>query len=367
MYLVVFGIGLTAALPLAFAVIVGSAFIASHITRDHRIAVYVQIVCIIYIPTFIQWSTGGAFDAGFVMAWAFLGPLIALMFFSVPRAAIWQGLFLVNVVITVAFNDTFASNAQAVSDGERLFFLAMNLGMASVVVFVFAAYFVRNALNEKKKADNLLRNILPDKIARTLKSRDGVIAEEFGNASVLFADIVDYTNYSSNKPPAIVVSKLDDIFHRFDELADKHGLEKIKTIGDAYLVVGGLPEPHPNHERAMAEMAIDMIEAVSFVEADAGRPFTVRIGIHCGPVVAGVIGRRKFAYDLWGDTVNVASRLESNGVPGRIQVSESFANYVGAHFRFESRGRITMKGKGELSVFFLLGKADEAGNAAQSS
>ena len=207
MYLVVFGVGLTAALPLGFAVIVGSALIASHITRDHRIAVYVQIVCIIYIPTFIQWSTGGAFDAGFVMAWAFLGPLIALMFFSVPRAAIWQGLFLVNVVITVAFNDTFASNAQPVSDGQRLFFLAMNLGMASVVVFVFAAYFVRNALNEKRKADNLLRNILPDKIARTLKSRDGVIAEEFGMRAFFSpTSSITQTTPATSPPPSLSLS-----------------------------------------------------------------------------------------------------------------------------------------------------------------
>jgi len=329
----------------------------SHFTRNHRIAIYAQIVCVIYITTLIQWSIGEVFDAGFVMAWAFMGPLIALMFLSVRQAIVWQVLFIVNVLITVVLHTTFAANGQLVTEGQRLFFFAMNLSIASVVVFTFAAYFVRNALNEKKKADTLILNILPEKIARTLKSRDGVIAEEFDSASVLFADIVDYTSYSGTKPPTVVVSKLNEIFHRFDELTDRYRLEKIKTIGDAYMVVGGLPEPGEGHERSIATMALEMLEAAETVEADEGERFSVRIGIHCGPVVAGVIGHRKFAYDLWGDTVNVASRLESNGVPGRVQVSEDFFQKVKEDFRFESRGKINLKGKGELGTYLLIGEA----------
>jgi class 3 adenylate cyclase len=356
-YYPIFGAGLTTALPLIFVLIVGPALVVSHFTRNHHIAIYAQIVCIIYVTTFIQWSIGDVSDSGFVMAWAFMGPLIALMFFTIRQAIVWQALFLLNIIIGVSFNDFFAAHGQTVTQGERLIFFAMNLGIASIVVFAFAAYFVRNALNEKQKADRLLLNILPEETARTLKTRDGVIAEDFESVSVLFADIVDYTEYSSNKRPAEVVSKLNEIFHRFDELADRHKLEKIKTIGDAYMVVGGLPKPHDQHDRAIAEMALDMMDAIKTVETGEGENFSLRIGIHTGPVVAGVIGMRKFAYDLWGDTVNVASRLESNGVPGRIQVSDDLYQRLKGAFVFEKRGAIMLKGKGALEAHFLIGVA----------
>lgn len=166
-YYTLFGVSLTAALPLIFGLIVGPALIVSHITRNHQIAIYAQIICIIYVTAFIQWSIGDVFDSGFVMAWAILGPLIALMFFSIRQAIIWQSLFLLNIILGVIFNDYLAAHGQAVTQGERLVFYAMNLGIASIVVFVFAAYFVRNALTEKQKADRLLQNILPEEIART--------------------------------------------------------------------------------------------------------------------------------------------------------------------------------------------------------
>ncbi|HSF91834.1 MAG TPA: adenylate/guanylate cyclase domain-containing protein [Paracoccaceae bacterium] len=356
-YFSVFGANLTAALPLVFGLIVGPALVLSHITRNHRIAIHAQIVCIVYVTTFIQWSIGDVFDSGFVMIWAILGPLIALMFFSIFQAAVWQGLFLLNIVIGVIFNDFFAAHGETVTQTQRLGFVLMNLGAATGVVFAFAAYFVRNALSEKQKADSLLRNILPEKIARKLKRRDGEIAEAFENVSVLFADIVDYTSFSSDKDAAVVVAKLNEIFRKFDELVDFHGLEKIKTIGDAYMVAGGLPERSEWHERAVANMALDMMAAVKEVRHPDGGAFSLRIGIHTGPVVAGVIGTRKFAYDLWGDTVNVASRLESNGVSGRIQVSDMLRERLGSDFVFEDRGTIMLKGKGEMKVHFLLGIA----------
>jgi adenylate cyclase len=152
-----------------------------------------------------------------------------------------------------------------------------------------------------------------------------------------------------------VVAKLNELFHRFDELADRHGLEKIKTIGDAYMVVGGLPSPQEGHERAMAQFALDMMKATGEVEKEEGDSFSVRIGIHCGPVVAGVIGSRKFAYDLWGDTVNVASRLESHGVPGMAQVSSEYARCIRRWFELEGPVLVALKGKGEVETFFLVG------------
>lgn len=356
-YVWMFGAGLTAALPLAFALIVGPALVVSHLKRNHRIAIHAQIVCIVYITAFIQLSIGDVFDSGFVMAWALLGPLIALMFFPLRQAIVWMALFLLNVVGSAVFNDFFSAHGETVSEGQRLVFFVMNLGIASSVVFAFAAYFVGTALDEKQKADRLLLNILPQKTARMLKLREGVIAEEFESVTVLFADIVNFTAYSSGKEPAEVVSKLNEIFHRFDQLADRHGLEKIKTIGDAYMVVGGLPDPNERHCHAIAAMALEMMEAIRSVDYGEGGSFTLRIGIHTGPVVAGVIGIRKFAYDLWGDTVNIASRLESNGVPGRIQVSDEVARRLHGAFVFERRGAVMLKGKGMVDAHFLVGAA----------
>jgi adenylate cyclase len=150
------------------------------------------------------------------------------------------------------------------------------------------------------------------------------------------------------------VSKLNEVFLAFDELTNRHGLEKIKTIGDAYMVVGGLPEPHVGHDRAIARMALDMLDAVKMIQNEDGKPFSLRIGVHTGAAVAGVIGSKKFAYDLWGDTVNVASRLETNGVPGRVQVSEEVFQRLKEHFVFERRGPIEVKGKGTIEAHFLV-------------
>ena len=303
MYFLAFGPGLTAALPLLFVAIVGGALIISHLSRNHRPLVYAQIASIIYVTTCIQWSIGEAFNSGFVMAWASMGPLIALMYFTPRQSVIWLALFVVNVAITAIFNDHFAASGLEVAPDTKLLFFAMNLAMPAIIIFAFASYFVRSALSEKNKADRLLVNILPEKIARTLKSQDGVVAEEFDNVSVMFADIVEFTRYADAVNPVELVSKLNDIFQLFDQLANRHGLEKIKTIGDAYMVVGGLPEPDPNHARAIANMALDMQQTIATIRKADGQPFALRIGIHTGSVVAGVIGSTKFAYDLWGDTV----------------------------------------------------------------
>lgn len=356
MYLLAFGPGVTAALPLAFVAIVGSSLVLAHLRRNHVIAIYTQIACIIYITTLIQWSIGDVFDSGFVMAWAFMGPLIALMFFSVRQAVIWQSLFVFNILITVRLDDFFSSHAEVVTQSWSLFFFAMNLGFASTVVFTFATFFVSNALNEKKKADRLLRNILPEKIAQTLKSRSGVIADKHENVSVLFADIVDYTKFSSSKDPASVVTTLNEIFTRFDVLANKRGLEKIKTIGDAYMLAGGLTADGQDQALEVAKIALEMMEAIDLVENEDGENFSLRIGIDVGPVVAGVIGNHKFAYDLWGDTVNVASRLEAIAQSGRIHVSSQFRNQLENDFEFENCGRVALKGKGNMETYYLVGR-----------
>jgi class 3 adenylate cyclase len=220
---------------------------------------------------------------------------------------------------------------------------------------------------EQDRSEQLLGNVLPGPIADRLKRGEEVIADGFPEVTVLFADLVDFTRRSQRSRPERVVRVLDDLFSALDRLAERHGLEKIKTIGDAYMVAGGLPEPRPDHAQAVAEMALALREEVPRHRDPDGRPLAVRIGIDTGPVVAGVIGRRKFSYDLWGDTVNTASRMESRGVPGCIQVTERTYRRLRDRYRFQRRGPIQVKGKGTQDTWFLVARAVSPAEAQGAS
>lgn len=239
------------------------------------------------------------------------------------------------------------------------------LGSASAIAVVGARLSHRLRLSdsrarlelarERDNAERLLLNILPRPIVERLKKDQSAIAEGFDEATVLFADLVGFTPLSSKVSPTTLVSLLNDIFSRFDALTEKHNLEKIKTIGDAYMVAGGIPVPHADHPVAVARLALDMREVVSNVVTPTGEPLQLRIGMHTGPVAAGVIGTKKFTYDLWGDTVNIAARMESHGEPGTIQVSERTAELIRDRFHLEPRGSIEVKGKGAMRTFVLVG------------
>ena len=207
---------------------------------------------------------------------------------------------------------------------------------------------------ERARSERLLLNILPAPIAERLKSSEDAIAEHSDGVTVLFADIVGFTPLSANKTPQALVELLNRIFSEFDALADAHGLEKIKTIGDAYMAVAGLPNPWPDHAPRAARMALAMLDVTARVAAETGEQLALRIGLDSGPVVAGVIGRRKFTYDLWGDTVNTASRMESHGVPGAIHCTEATAMLLKGAFHLQPRGAMAIKGKGEMNTFLLL-------------
>jgi class 3 adenylate cyclase len=213
----------------------------------------------------------------------------------------------------------------------------------------------RQLAEERAKSEALLRNVLPTAIAERLKSDPSHIADGFTEVTILFADIVGFTDLCTRLSPAEVVAMLNRLFTEFDNLAERHGLEKIKTIGDAYMVVGGLPEPREDHAEAVIAMALGMRDAVDAVAKATGYDLKVRIGVSSGPVVAGVIGKKKFAYDLWGDAVNTASRMESHGLAGEIQVTESTWARVKGAFNVDPRGTITVKGKGELPTWFVRG------------
>ncbi|MBE9093559.1 adenylate/guanylate cyclase domain-containing protein [Tychonema sp. LEGE 07203] len=212
----------------------------------------------------------------------------------------------------------------------------------------------------QKKSDHLLLNILPAAIVEKLKKGEGSVAQRFESATVLFADIVDFTSLAARILALELVDLLNKIFSKFDELTEKHGLEKIKTIGDAYMVAGGLPVPRADHAGAIADMALDMQDAIADFKTDTGEPFKIRIGINTGPVVAGVIGTKKFSYDLWGDTVNVASRMELQGLPGYIQVTAAVCEQLKDRYVFEERGAIAVKGKGDIITYWLKGKKDDS-------
>jgi len=211
-------------------------------------------------------------------------------------------------------------------------------------------------LAEQEKSERLLLNILPHPIAQRLKQDQHAIAERFDDVSIMFADIVDFTGLSAQISPTRLVCQLNEIFSAFDQLALAHGLEKIKTIGDAYMVAGGLPTPRPDHPQAIAEMALDMQRKITQFKRDDGKPFHLRIGINTGPVVAGVIGLKKFAYDLWGDAVNVASRMESHGSVGGIQVTAATYDRLKSQFLFKERAAIDVKGKGKMNTYWLIGR-----------
>ncbi len=209
---------------------------------------------------------------------------------------------------------------------------------------------------EQKKTESLLLNILPEPIAERLKDGEGAIADKFEEATILFADLVNFTQISTTMPATKLVYLLNEIFSSFDQLTEKHGLEKIKTIGDAYMVAAGIPIPRPDHAEAMAEMALDMLSAIKELNVKLDSDFDLRIGINSGPVVAGVIGTKKFIYDLWGNAVNTASRMESHGIPGRIQVSIYTYQLLRDVYDFEDRGPIEIKGKGEMRTYLLSGR-----------
>jgi PAS domain S-box-containing protein len=215
---------------------------------------------------------------------------------------------------------------------------------------------------EQEKAELLLLNILPKPIADRLKQNPQSIADSFADVTVLFADLVNFTGLSEQISPTELVVRLNLIFSAFDVLAEKHGLEKIKTIGDAYMVVGGLPMPRPDHAEAIAAMGLDILSEIARFNAEYNQALNIRIGINTGPVVAGVIGIKKFIYDLWGDTVNTAARMESHGVPGCIQVTEETYQRLQHQYLFEQRGLIPVKGKGEMMTYFLIGRMNQNTN-----
>jgi guanylate cyclase len=343
-----------------FAVLLGAIGAFSR-TRDFPWLLRVGQVDILLAPTLSMIPLGGFVAAGGVGLWAILAPLAALVFSDVRSALRWYLAWVVVFLGSGIAGEIIGPIWEPLPSWFTSTMLALNIVVGGAIVFTLLAVFASQrsaalaALRvEQAKAENLLLNILPSSIADKLKAQTQPIADQFVSASILFGDVVDFTPWSERLQPADVVGYLDHLFSHFDDLAERYGLEKIKTIGDCYMVAAGVPTPRPDHARALALMALDMLEAMRSDDEVGHLGLELRVGINSGPVVAGVIGRKRFLYDLWGDAVNTASRMESHGTPGRIQITRATYELLADEFECEPRGTIALKGKGEVEAWYLI-------------
>ncbi len=358
LYLAILGPTRTVTITFGFTLVVGAALVVFLVTKRFTLLLYPFFLMILWNPISMQWSLGGFAASGVVMTWSILAPACALMFQSI-RAAVWWFLaYLALLAVSLLFDDRIQQWAAPISHPTSMLFFGMNITGPSVALFLSMMYFVNALQREQARSEGLLLNILPRTIAERLKSGEQSIADGHPDVTILFADLVDFTPLSSRKTPQELVRMLNLVFSAFDRLARRHGLEKIKTIGDAYMVVGGLPEPRADSAAAVAEMALDMREEMERLAVMLGEPLGLRIGIETGPAVAGVIGTQKFAYDVWGDAVNTASRMESQGEKNRIQLTENACRRLKDGYVCEERGTITVKGKADMKTYYLVGRRD---------
>ena len=333
-------------------------------TRDFELLLNIQLLAIAMAPTLSMIFIGGFLPTGGVGLWGILAPLGALVFRGVGSGIRWFIAWLI-LFLGSGVAALLLGGESPLPEWFSSLMLGLNVSVGGLIVFTLLALFAQQrqdamvALRSaQERAENLLLNILPGSIADRLKESPQTIADQFPAASVLFADVVDFTPHSESLPPAEVVGILDRLFGHFDTLAERHGLEKIKTIGDCYMVASGVPDPRPDHARALALLALDMQAATRSGGTVGDLDLSLRIGINSGPVVAGVIGRKRFLYDLWGDAVNTASRMESQGTSDRIQITRATYELLADEFVCEFRGSVPVKGKGEVETWYLLGKRD---------
>lgn len=337
-----------------------------------------QLSLFLFTPFVLQWSIGNFVNASGVSLWALLAPVGAIVILGTRESVPWFVAYIFMTALSGMFDYVLLYDAKQFEMKTVAVFFVLNFVSISAMVYVLLWYFSRekNKLRvaveakshavsvEKDLSDRLLLNILPTNIADRLKRQETNIADGHADVTVMFADIVNFTHLSEEMSPNETVRLLNDIFSEFDSAAERSGVEKIKTIGDAYMAAGGLAVTNTQYVDAMADMALEMQGFISRYVAPNGERLALRVGIATGPVVAGVIGRRKFSYDLWGDTVNIASRMCTEAMSGHIQVDSVTYRRLHNRFRFDEAHQIQVKGKGPMQVYNLLGKhgSDNAEN-----
>jgi guanylate cyclase len=357
------GIWLSALIPLTYQIVVLVSLAIFFVSKRFHAFRATQLLMMLILPFALQWSLGGFAAASAVALWAVVAPLGALMFIGLRQSWPWFVGFLVLIVVSGVLEAAQVLPRPAIPAGIRVIFFLLNLGAVALTIFLVLLYFVgerekmKRALEaEHQRSESLLLNVLPAPVAERLKRSEGVIADGFERVTVLFADIVGFTPLSASLTPNEVVTLLNSLFTVFDRLVDDCGLEKIKTIGDAYMVAAGVPVPRADHAAAVADLALAMRVELAKLREEIDASLDIRIGLDSGPAVAGVIGKRKFIYDLWGDTVNTASRMESHGLAGEIHVTERAWTLLRDTHRLRDRGVIEVKGKGPMHTYFLDGR-----------
>jgi adenylate cyclase len=337
-----------------WAYVVGSLVSLAVFARNRSFAFLrtAQLVLILALPALGTIVLGGLEEASFVVVWSLLAPLGAVAFGRPERAWPWFGAFVLTILLANGLGEVVRPDGADLPNAFVRTWDVLNIVGVSFVALMLLVTFAKGRDAAQERVEALLLNILPGEIAERLQAEPNAIADHFDDASILFADVVDFTPLAGRLDARAVVELLDRLFTSFDELVDRYEVEKIKTIGDCYMVAAGVPRPRPDHAQALAGLALEMkvCARTCLPESD----LRLRIGISSGPVVAGVIGRRRFLYDLWGDTVNMASRMESHGTSDEIQITRPTWELVRDDFVTEPIGLVDVKGKGEVETWRLL-------------
>ena len=373
------GIKFSVTVPLTYLAVSACSLMLYLWNRNFELFRFTQVSLFLFVPFIMQWSIGSYVSSSGVMLWALLAP-VGVMILEGPRQSLpWFFAYIVMTAISGFFDYYLGEGTQQGVNMQTIsVFFALNFAAMSTIVYLLISYFVRQREKltesldeqnkllklEQEKSERLLLNILPGPIAERLKESNVTIADGFADVTVMFADIINFTRLSEEMPPKFMVTMLNEVFSHFDQLAEKHRLEKIKTIGDAYMVAGGLDihhrydtgrTPHRDYSHAICNLALDMREYMTTLSGTRLARLQIHVGIGTGPVVAGVIGMKKFIYDLWGDTVNIASRVTSEAAAGMILVDAMTWRRVRDDYEFGEPQVVNVKGKGEITVYRLLG------------
>ncbi|HKA39813.1 MAG TPA: adenylate/guanylate cyclase domain-containing protein [Burkholderiales bacterium] len=374
------GIKFSATVPLCYLALSGGSLVLYLWNRDFSLFRFIQVSLFLFVPFIMQWSIGSYVSSSGVMLWALLAPVGVMIFQGARESLPWFFAYIVMTAISGFFDYYLGDGAQqGVTMQSIAVFFSLNFAAMSTIVYLLISYFIRQRDRlqenldaqhkllqaEQEKSERLLLNILPGPIADRLKEQQLTIADGFADVTVMFADIINFTQLSEEMPPKFMVTMLNEVFSHYDRLAEQHGLEKIKTIGDAYMVAGGLDLHHrydaghvpaADYTTAICNLALDMRDYMTTQAGVKRSRLQIHVGIGTGPVVAGVIGMKKFIYDLWGDTVNIASRVTAEATAGMILMDNTTYRRVRHSFEFEGPHTISVKGKGEVTVYRLISR-----------